>query len=143
MSIFADLNSFQQIVIRNAIRKRLLFLFSTIIFFIIIYCYYKNHLREGAGVDILWRVTEAKYFLMGINPFDVLVGKTSIIPDFGAPAAYTYISYITVIPFAFLTDKTSILLIFSLIDFFCLYAGVFLNRKLIGAKYSLFVSILS
>jgi hypothetical protein len=137
MGIFADGNSQNHTFFKYSNRKNLLFLFSGLIFLIVAYFYYVSAYRKGAGVDILWRVKETKYFLMGINPFDVLVGNVPINPDIGLPAAYAYVSYIAAIPFSFLSEKISILLLYSKIDILCLYAGIFLYRKIMGNKYSI------
>ena len=51
---------------------------------------YKFYLH-AIGADLLWRITEAKYFLARINPYDVFTGVIPVISEFGAkPAIYSF-----------------------------------------------------
>lgn len=92
---------------------------------------YKYHLNE-IGADLLWRITEAKYFLVRINPYDVFTEAIPVISEYGAkPATYSFFSYFLG---GFLTtvaalDRTQIL-IFICIDFGALAVGIALVNKL-------------
>jgi len=113
------------------------YLFSLAIFFLIVYTYYISIYNKGAGVDMLQRIVETKYFLIGINPFDVMTGKAPVNPAFGIPAAYAYVSYIFAIPLSLISNKAASVFIFAAFDIFCLYAGLFLYRKLNELNYSI------
>jgi len=115
----------------------LLIIFSIITFALVCFVYYKEIGKEGAGVDILWRVTESKYYLKGINPFDVFSGNKAVEVNLGMPAAYAFASYLINIPFAILNDNYKILIFYSIIDIFCLYTGLKLIRQKLGIKYSI------
>jgi hypothetical protein len=117
--------------------KKILSLFSLAIFFLVIYFYHISIYQKVAGVDLLQRIVETKYFLMGVNPFDVMTGNTPVNPAFGTPAAYAYASYIFAIPLSLISDKTAIVFIFAAFDIFCLYAGLFLYRRVNGLNYSI------
>lgn len=86
---------------------------------------------------MLQRITETRYFAVGVNPFDVMMGNTPINPAFGIPAAYAYISYFFVVPLTFISDQTNVIFTYAIFDIFCLFAGLFLFRKLMGLSYSI------
>ena len=93
---------------------------------------YKYH-SHAIGADFLLRITEAKYFLAGINPYDVFMGFKPIISAYGPkPAVYSFFSYL----FAGLITKAASsepiqLLIFIYLDFAALVAGVLLVNKIL------------
>jgi hypothetical protein len=54
---------------------------------------YKYQLQE-MGADFFLRITEAKYFLAGINPYDVFMDFKPVVDAYGPkPAAYSFFSY--------------------------------------------------
>lgn len=92
---------------------------------------YKFYLH-ALGADLLWRITEAKYFLARINPYDVFTGVIPVISEFGAkPAIYSFFSYFLggLLTTVAALDRTQIL-IFICIDFGALVAGVVLVNRL-------------
>ena len=107
--------------------------FAQLLFFcapLVIYLYkYQAH---AIGADFLLRMTEAKYFLAGINPYDVFMDLEPIISVYGPkPAAYSFFSYF----FAGLFTKISShqqtqLFIFICLDFAVLLAGIWLVNKM-------------
>lgn len=105
-------------------RPEFCLLIRTLLFITILYAYWSEIVLEGAGVDILWRITESKYFLDGINPFDVFIGKKEVNIDYGKPAAYSFFSYFFAIPFIFIKNKVVVLAVYSIIDIFSFYASI-------------------
>ena len=120
---------------------KVVYFFSLAIFLLVIYFYYISIYHKVAGVDMLQRIVETKYFLTRINPFDVMTGSAPVNPTFGIPAAYAYVSYIFAIPLSLISDKAAIVFIFAAFDIFCLYAGLFLYRKLNELNHSIIDSI--
>lgn len=104
----------------------------SIIFVLISREYWLEIKNPGSGVDILWRVTEARYFLLGINPYEVFTENISVIDSWGKPATYSFISYIFAAALSFLTNKHTILIFYSCIDVFCLFGGVYLINKILN-----------
>lgn len=94
--------------------------FNLVLFVCTVYIYLNEIINPGAGVDILWRVTEANYFLDGINPYDVFVGKREFNEEYGKPAAYAFSSYLLAAPFTLIKNKLAILAIYSFIDIYVL-----------------------
>lgn len=119
---------------KNKLTQILIIILSISTCWIVFYFYYQQVIKQGVGSDILWRVAESKYFLKGINPYQ---GEKDKEIDLGTPAAaYAPTSYILNIPFALLNNNYSIVLIYSIIDIFCLYASLSLIRKKLGLRYS-------
>ena len=87
-----------------------------------------------AGSDLLWRITEAKYFLREINPFDEFVRHTKTAKDFGQiPAAYSFISYYFASALYLATpNDQSAIIIFAVLDVCALILGVNLLIKYLG-----------
>jgi hypothetical protein len=104
------------------------------VFFVILCAYWLSLDSPGAGTDILWRVSEGKYFLQGINPYDVFIGHIPIVDSWGKPATYSFISYIFVFPLTLINNTELILICYSCIDIFCLFAGVLFLNKIINKK---------
>ena len=103
----------------------------------LIYCaplaiYFVKFYHQEIGADLLMRLTEAKYFRIQINPYDVFHGVKPAIGAYGNQlAAYSFFSYI----FAGLLNKVSnssqvAILIFICIDFVALIGGVVLTNKI-------------
>lgn len=93
---------------------------------------YKYHLH-AIGADLLWRITEAKYFLVRINPYDVFTGASPIISEYGAkPAIYSFFSYFLggLLAAVAVVDQMQIF-IFICLDFCALVAGIVIVNKLI------------
>jgi hypothetical protein len=84
------------------------------------------------GADFFLRVTEAKYFLARINPYDVFMDLKPIVDAYGPkPAAYSFFSYFFA---GFLTKITPFsqaqLFIFLCLDFLTLVGGILLVKKM-------------
>ena len=94
---------------------------------------YKYNLHQ-TGADFLVRVAEAKYFLAGINPYDVFMGIKPIISVYGPePAVYSFFSYIFAAAITKLSNISQIqLLIYVFLDFLSLVMGILLLNKIIG-----------
>src|SRR5262245_30538788 len=60
--------------------------------------FYFLRIHAGAGSDLALRISEAAYFLHGINPYIVYVGARPIVPAFGEPYAYSMFSYFFAAP---------------------------------------------
>jgi hypothetical protein len=92
---------------------------------------YKYQLQE-MGADFFLRITEARYFLARINPYDVFMDLKPIVDAYGPkPAAYSFFSYF----FAGLLTKitTSLqvqLFIFLCLDYLALVLGIVLFIKM-------------
>lgn len=123
-------------------KENILLTLKISVLLIVVLTYIYQIKLEGAGVDILWRITESKYFLNGINPYEVFFGQKPEIKEFGWPAAYAYISYLLVAPFTIINSKFIVLIIYSIIDILCLYAGLKIIRKDLDKKYSILDSII-
>ena len=84
------------------------------------------------GADFFLRITEAKYFLAGINPYDVFMDLKPVVDAYGPkPAAYSFFSYF----FAGLLTKITIspqaqLFIFLCLDYLALLVGMALVIKM-------------
>ena len=92
---------------------------------------YKYYLH-AIGADLLWRITEAKYFLARINPYDVFTGAIPVISEYGAkPAIYSFFSYFLggLLTNVAAIDQTQVL-VFICLDFGALVAGIVLVNKL-------------
>ena len=89
-----------------------------------------------AGGDLLWRITEAKYFLRGINPFDEFVRHTKTVKDFGQiPAAYSFISYYFASALYLIApNDQSAIIAFAVIDVCALILGITLLIKYLGVS---------
>ena len=70
------------------------------------------------------RVSEARYFMEGINPFYVYIGEVEKIDRLGQPNAYSFISYILMIPFTYLENNLLIKILYSIIDVLMLSASM-------------------
>jgi len=107
--------------------------FAQLLFFcapLVIYLYkYQAH---AIGADFLLRMTEAKYFLAGINPYDVFMDLEPIISVYGPkPAAYSFFSYFFAGLFTKISSHQQIqLFIFICLDFAGLLAGIWLVNKM-------------
>ena len=120
--------------------------------FVLVICKFYQEITYGSvGVDVLWRVTEAKYVLMRINPFDIFMGKIPADLNIGKPAVYAPVSYLFMIPFTFVESKKFILYLYTGLDLFCLCCGIYIIRKSLNVNYDwkdalvlfiIFVSIL-
>jgi len=123
-------------------KENIIFIINISVLIIVVLTYISQIIVEGTGVDILWRVTESKYFINGINPYEVFIGQKPEVKEFGRPAAYAHISYLLVAPLAIINNKYVILSIYSIIDIYCLYAGLKIIRKDLGKNYSILDSII-
>jgi len=107
--------------------------FVQLLFFCTLFAIYLHKFHAHAiGADFLLRVTEARYFLAGINPYNVFMGIEPIINAYGpTPAAYSFFSYFFAGLFAKITSiQQTQLFIFICLDFASLVAGVLLVNKM-------------
>jgi hypothetical protein len=106
-------------------------LFCCALFSIYLYKYQAHQI----GADFLLRMTEARYFLAAINPYDVFMGIKPIISVYGpTPAVYSFFSYFFAGIFTRVTsDEQTQLLLFICLDFAALVAGVLLVNKMISS----------
>jgi hypothetical protein len=104
----------------------------TLIFLLPLAIYLHKYQAQAIGADFLLRITEAKYFLAGINPFNVFMGYEPIISVYGQkPAAYSFFSYFFAGLFTKITgNQQTQLLIFIWLDFAALVAGILLVNKM-------------
>ena len=109
---------------------------SLCVFCFIVYIYCEAIIRGPVGIDLVMRITETKYFLKGVNPFDAFVERVLIDASLGKPAAYTPISYLLMSPFSLIQNKEIILVIYSIADILCLYYGLYLLRKILKVRYT-------
>lgn len=107
--------------------------------YLVIFClpltiYLHKYYLHQTGADFLVRVAEAKYFLAGINPYDVFFGIKPVITAYGPePAVYSFFSYLFGGFIAKISFDSQIhLLIFIIIDFLSLAFGILLICKLIN-----------
>lgn len=103
---------------------------------LIIYLY-KYSLNQ-IGADFLVRIAEAKYFLAGVNPYDVFFGLKPIIQAYGPePAVYSFFSYIFGGIITKISNISQIqLFIFIIIDFFALVFGILLIGRITNLQIS-------
>jgi hypothetical protein len=114
-------------------RIKLRSLMHVAIFCLPLAIYLYNYQTHAIGADLLWRITEAKYFLARINPYDVFIGAIPVISEYGAkPAAYSFFSYFLggLLTTIAVIDRVPIL-IFICIDFVALVVGIVLINRLI------------
>lgn len=88
------------------------------------------------GVDLAWRLTEARYFILGINPFDVFIDRLPTIQEFGQkPAAYSFFSYYFASILNLITDNFFIKsVIFAVMDVSAVIFGIRVTEKLIDSE---------
>jgi hypothetical protein len=98
---------------------------------------YAFQIYPVTGVDLAWRLTEARYFISGINPFDVFVDRSPMIQTFGQkPAAYSFFSYYFAAILNLVTDSFFIkTVIFGVFDIFAVIFGIQIAEKLIDSKH--------
>jgi len=96
------------------------------------YLYYIFRVSCGAGGDLDLRISESKYFLAGVNPYDVYVGHVSKINDFGNPNAYSFFSYYFVSPLTLINNVFWQKIIYSSVDMIALVGGIYLTNRLLG-----------
>lgn len=103
-----------------------------LIFLLPLAIYLYKYQSQEMGADFFLRITEAKYFLARINPYDVFMDLKPIVDAYGPkPAAYSFFSYF----FAGLLTKitTSLqvqLFIFLCLDYLALALGIVLFIKM-------------
>jgi hypothetical protein len=68
------------------------------------------------GVDFFTRLSEAKYFWHGINPYDIFTGARPGIEGYGSPDVYYFVSYIVLGPFVFLDHAPLTALVLVIAD---------------------------
>lgn len=81
--------------------------------------------RPGATPDLAAPQEAARYLLQGLNPYDVMAGKTAIPAPFDEPLYYPFTTVLAAIPFAFLTRAAAAGLFFGLSTAFL---GYFITR---------------
>lgn len=92
---------------------------------------YKYNLHQ-IGADFLVRIAESKYFLAGINPYEVFIGVKPVISVYGPePAVYSFFSYLFAAALTKISNVSQIqLLIFIFVDFGSLVLGILLLNKI-------------
>lgn len=107
--------------------------FAQILFFCALFAIYLyKYQTHQIGADFLLRITEAKYFLAGINPYDVFMGIEPIISVYGpTPAVYSFFSYFFAGLFTKIANNEQVqLFLFICLDFAALVAGVLLVNNM-------------
>jgi hypothetical protein len=113
--------------------------FAQILFFCALFAiYFYKFLAREIGADFLLRMTEARYFLAAINPYDVFMDVEPIISVYGPkPAVYSFFSYFFASIFTKITgNEQAQLLLFICLDFVALVAGVLLVNKMISSFWA-------
>ncbi len=103
----------------------------------ILFAYYIFRIIGGAGGDLELRLSEAKYFLNGINPYDVYIGKVDPIASYGRPNSYSFFSYYFA---SVLTCIDSVFwqkVVYGVLDIILLVAGIALTTRIVGKERSL------
>lgn len=95
---------------------------------------YALKIISGSGGDLTLRISEAKYFIYGVNPYDVYIGRVPKIDGYGYPNAYSFFSYFLIAPFTLIDGYIYQHVIFSLIDVSALVGGIFLMKSMLNAK---------
>ncbi len=95
---------------------------------------YALKVLNGSGGDLGLRISEAKYFLHGVNPYDVYIGRVERIDGYGYPNAYSFLSYYFAAPFTLIDSYFYQRIIFSLVDISALVGGIFLTNRMLNAK---------
>lgn len=105
---------------------------TTILFLLPLAIYFYKFYDQALGADLLWRVTEAKYFLAKINPYDVFAGVKPVIPAYGPkPAAYSFFSYFFAGALVKVTNNPQLeILIFICIDYLALVLGIHITNRI-------------
>lgn len=107
------------------------------------FVFYLFKINNGAGGDLMLRISESKYFINNINPYDVYNGTHPIIPEFGSPNAYSFVSYYLMIPFTLIQPNLFITkIIYSLLDISLLVIGIKLTDQLFDTKKYLLAPII-
>jgi hypothetical protein len=87
---------------------------------------------EKVGVDLRLRVAEATYFLRGINPYDVYVGKLARLEGIDVSHAYSFFSYYFAAIFIPIRNSYVQAILFSTLDVLLLCAGIWMVGRLTG-----------
>ena len=99
-------------------------------------CYWLG-IARGAGGDLALRISEAKYFLNGINPYDVFSGRAPPIEAYGDPHAYSPFSYLLASSFTIFDLDVWQNVTFAALDIMCLMGGIALTTRMVGHDRSL------
>ena len=118
------------------ILKRDAFLYLFMLASVLSYYFYRI-IFFNAGGDLMLRVSEARYFMEGINPFYVYIAEVEKIDRLGQPNAYSFISYILMIPFTYLENNLLIKILYSIIDVLMLSASMLMISKICDKKFDL------
>lgn len=116
------------------ILKRDAFLYLFILALVLSYYLYRI-IFFNAGGDLMLRVSEARYFMEGINPFYVYIGEVEKIDRLGQSNAYSFISYILMIPFTYIENNLVIKILYSIIDVVMLSASMFMVSKICDKEF--------
>ena len=96
----------------------------------IMFAFYIVMILEGYGQDLLLRVSESKYFIKGINPYDVFIGKVDRIHGYGMSHAYSFFSYYFASVFLLFENSIWQKIIYSIIDILSLVVGIYLVEEM-------------
>jgi hypothetical protein len=107
-------------------------------FLFLIFAYTLKIYHNEAGSDLLWRLTEAKYFIQGVNPYDEFIKHTHTAKDFGTvPAAYSFVSYYFAGALSLISgDASNAIIIFSFLDILAIFLTVSILTKTLSIPLS-------
>jgi hypothetical protein len=101
---------------------------------LVLSCYLVPISGGAGGEDLMLRISEARYFMAGINPYDVYTGKVPSSPELGHPNAYSFFSYYFASPFALLSSPFLQKSLFAIIDMIALTAGLVLTARMAAMR---------
>ena len=105
--------------------------YSLLSFMLVIYI---AKINNGAGGDLMLRISESKYFIARINPYDVYTGTHQKITALGWPNAYSFVSYYLMLPFTLIESEFVQKVLFSLLDITLLAVGIKMVNQLLGKE---------
>lgn len=86
-------------------------------------------LTSAPAVDLALRVQEARYFRAGIDPYLVMTGTVPPLPELGTTTAYSFASYLLILPLTFVGSTPGRELLFVAFETTLLVASLRLTAR--------------